>query len=209
MRLDWVPVSAAAFVTGVMALAFAALLAPEGSGAVDTLEMVQQQNGRWLVVAVIYFIAAVGLTRGLPSVTTLFDHRARILGLVSVLVLAMGFLGTAGYSMVMVFFRALAITGGINSDALERATEESGLVVFLLGWVASFVIGELLLALALLRSRAVPRWVPITLVAHVACVVAGNLLPGQVARASVMLLAVAFAGVAIQAVARDSAARRG
>jgi uncharacterized membrane-anchored protein len=209
MRLDWVPVSAAAFVTGVMALAFAALLAPEGSGAVDTLEMVQQQNGRWLVVAVIYFIAAVGLTLGLPSVTTLFDNRARILGLISVLVLAMGFLGTAGYSMVMVFFRALAITGGINRDALERATEESGLVVFLLGWVASFVIGELLLALALLRSRAVPRWVPITLVAHVACVVAGNLLPGQVARASVMLLAVAFAGVAIQAVARDSAARRG
>src|SRR5687768_10922739 len=104
MRLDWVPVSAAAFVTGVMALAFAALLAPEGSGAVDTLEIVQQQNGRWLVVAVIYFIAAVGLTLGLPSVTTLFDNRARILGLVSVLVLAMGFLGTAGYSMVMVFF---------------------------------------------------------------------------------------------------------
>ena len=209
MRLDWVPVSAAAFVTGVMALAFAALLTPEGSGAVDTLEIVQQQNGRWLVVAVIYFIAAVGLTLGLPSVTTLFDNRARILGLISVLVLAMGFLGTAGYSMIMVFFRALAITGGINRDALQGATEESGLVVFLLGWVASFVIGELLLALALLRSHAVPRWVPFTLVAHVACVVAGNLLPGQVTRASVMLLAVAFAGVAIQAVARDTATRRG
>ena len=166
MRLDWVPVSAAAFVTGVMALAFAALLTPEGSGAVDTLEIVQQQNGRWLVVAVIYFIAAVGLTLGLPAVTTLFDNRARILGLISVLVLAMGFLGTAGYSMIMVFFRALAITGGINRDALQGATEESGLVVFLLGWVASFVIGELLLALALLRSHAVPRWVPFTLVAH-------------------------------------------
>jgi hypothetical protein len=208
MRLDWVPVSAAAFVTGVMALAFAALLAPEGSSAVDTLEIVEQQNGRWLVVAIIYFIAAVGLTLGLPSVTTLFEARGRVLGLISVLVLAMGFLGTAGYSMIMVFFRALAITGGINPDALEGATEESGLVVFLLGWVASFVLGELLLALALLRSRAVPRWVPLALLAHVASVVAGNVLPGPVARASVMLLAVAFAGVAIQAVARDTAVHR-
>jgi hypothetical protein len=208
MRLDWVPVSAAAFVTGVMALAFGSLLAPSGSGAVETLAIVQREDERWLVVAIIYFIAAVGLTLGLPSVMTLFERRGRILGLWSALVLCMGFLGTAGYSMIMVFFRALAINGGINVDALARVTEESGLVAFLLGWVASFVLGETLLALALLRSQAVPRWVPITLLVHVASVLLSSVLPGGVARVSVMLLAVAFAGVAIQAVARDNATPR-
>lgn len=205
MRLDWVPVSAAAFVTGVMALAFGSLLAPSGSSAVENLALVQQQDERWLIVAIIYFIAAVGLTLGLPSVMTLFERRGRTLGLWSVLVLCMGFLGTAGYSMIMVFFRALAINGGINVGALDRAAEESGLVAFLLGWVASFVLGETLLALALLRSRAVPRWVTITLLVHVASVLLNSLLPGTVARATVLLLAVAFAGVAIQAVARDTA----
>jgi hypothetical protein len=209
MRVDWVPVSAAAFVTGVIALAFASLLAPQGSGAVETLEIVEQEDGRWLVVAVIYFIAAIGLTLGLPSVMTLFDLRGRTLGLLSVLVLCMGFLGTAGYSMIMVFFRALAITGGINRDALVGATEESGLVIFLLGWVAAFVLGELLLAIALLRSAAVPRWVPIAMLVHVASVLVSEALPAAVSRASVMLLAVAFAAVAIQAVARDTATRRG
>ena len=208
MRLDWVPVSAAAFVTGVMALAFGSLLAPNGSSAVETLAIVQRQDDRWLIVAIIYFIAAVGLTLGLPSVMTLFERRGRTLGLWSVLALCMGFLGTAGYSMIMVFFRALAINGGINVGALDRVAEESGLVTFLLGWVASFVLGEALLALALLRSRAVPRWVTITLLVHVASVLLSSLLPGGVARATVMLLAVAFAGFAIQAVARDTATPR-
>ena len=63
-------------------------------------------------------------------------------------------------------------------------------------------------ALALLRSHAVPRWVTITLLVHVASVLLSSLLPGGVARVSVMLLVVAFAGVAIQAVARDTATPR-
>jgi hypothetical protein len=205
MRWDWVPVSAAAFVTGVMALAFGSLLAPSGSSAAETLEIVRNEDGRWLAVAIIYFIAAVGLTLGLPSVMSLFERRGRTMGLISALVLCMGFLGTAGYSMIMVFFRALAINGGFNVDALDRVTEESGLVAFLLGWIAAFVLGETLLALALLRSRAVPTWVPVTLLVHVGSVLVADLLPGALTRASVMLLAVAFAAVAIQAVARDSA----
>jgi hypothetical protein len=43
---------------------------------------------------------------------------------------------------------------------------------------------------------------------HVASVLLSSLLPGGVARVSVMLLVVAFAGVAIQAVARDTATPR-
>ena len=208
MRWDWVPVSAAAFMTGVMALAFGSLLAPSGANAAETLDIVRNEDERWLAVAIIYFIAAVGLTLGLPSVLSLFERRGRTLGLISVLVLCMGFLGTAGYSMIMVFFRALAINGGINVDALDQVTEESGLVAFLLGWIASFVLGETLLALALLRARAVPTWVPVAMLVHVAWVLLANLLPGALTRASVMLLAVAFAGVAIQAVARDTATPR-
>jgi len=208
MRLDWVPVSAAAFVTGVMALAFASLLSPESSGAAATLEMVQKEDGRWLIVAVIYFVAAVGLTLGLPAVLTLFERKGRTLALISALALCMGFLGTAGYSMLMVFFRALAINAAVRTDRLDLVTEESGLVTFLLGWVAAFVIGEVVLAVALLRARSTPRWVPLVLLAHVATIFVSGLLPPLLAKSTVLLLAVGFAGVAIQAVAQDTAARR-
>ena len=40
---------------------------------------------------------------------SLFDRRGRTLGMVSAVILAVGFLGTAGYSMLIVFFRAIAL----------------------------------------------------------------------------------------------------
>ena len=106
-QLDWIPASAAVLVTGAMALAAGSLLTPSGSTASQTIRVVQQQDARWMVAAVIYFVASVALTLGLPSVLYLFDGRGRVLGAVSGVVLAVGFIGTAGYSMLMVFFRAL------------------------------------------------------------------------------------------------------
>ncbi len=203
-QLDWVPVSAALLVTGAMALAFGALLSPTGSDSADTLRIVQEQDGRWLVVAVVYFLASVALTLGLPAILTLFERRGRNLGLTSGLVLAFGFIGTAGYAMLMVFFRALVITHAIVDQNLDDVTNENGLSVFLYGWIAAFYLGELLLAIALLLAGTTPRWVPIVLIAHVATLPLGAVLPDLVTKASVMLLAVGFAGIAIQAVARDN-----
>lgn len=208
MRLDWVPVSAAALVTGAMALAFASLLSPTSDDSGDTLRIVQQADGRWMVVAVIFFIASVALTLGLPAALSVFPGRGRALSMVAGVVLAVGFLGTAGYSMLMVFFRSLVITGAIRDKALEDVTHEAGLTVFLVGWVVAFFLGELLLAIALLRARTTPTWVPVLLLLHVSSIFVNKHLPGPVSKVTVLLLAVALAGIAIQAVTTDTLARR-
>ena len=78
-----------------------------------------------------------------------------------------GCLGIAGYAMLLFFMRALAVTHSADHDlsAVSRGTRAcSG---FLYGWAAALYLGELLLAIALLRHTIDPRWIPIVLIAHV------------------------------------------
>jgi hypothetical protein len=208
MRLDWIPASAAAFVTGAMALTFGALLMPSGSSSTDTLQVARDQDGRWLAAAVIFFIASVALTLGLPAVMSLFERRGRGLAATAAVVLAIGFLGTAGYSMIIVFFRAVALHAHLSGTELDGIVSDQGLTIFLYGWIAAFYVGELLLAIGLLRAGVTRRWVPVALLAHVASIVVSPALPHAVSSALVLLVAVGFAGVAIEAVTRDNDRRR-
>ena len=208
MRMDWIPASAAAFVTGAMALTFGSLLLPSGSSTADTLQVARTEDGRWLAAAVIFFIASVALTLGLPAAMSLFDRRGRTLGMVSAVVLAVGFLGTAGYSMLIVFFRAIALETTLTGAQLDDAVHEMGLTIFLYGWIACFYLGELLLAIALLRAGTTQKWVPFVLFAHVASLAVSSVLPHEISSALVLLVAVGFAGVAIDAVTRDNERRK-
>ena len=202
--MDWIPASAAAFVTGAMALTFGSLLLPSGSSTADTLQVARNEDGRWLAAAVIFFIASVALTLGLPAAMSLFDRRGRTLGMVSAVVLCVGFLGTAGYSMLIVFFRAIALETPLTGAQLDDAVHEMGLTVFLYGWIACFYLGELVLAIALLRAGTTQKWVPLVLLAHVATLLVSSFLPHSISSALVLLVAVGFAGVAIEAVTRDN-----
>jgi len=208
MRLDWIPASAAAFVTGAMALTFGSLLMPSGSSTSDTLQVARDEDGRWLAAAVIFFLASVALTLGLPAAMSLFERRGRVLGWMAAVVLAIGFLGTAGYAMIIVFFRAIALNASLSTRELDAIVSDQGLTIFLYGWIAAFYVGELLLAVALLRAGATARWVPAALLAHVASIVVSSALPHVVSSALVLLVAVGFAGVAIEAVTRDDERRR-
>ena len=203
-ELDWVPVSSALLVTGAMALSFGSLLSPSGGDSQDSLRIVQQHDGRWLAVAVIYFIASVTLTLGLPAILSLLEDRGRIVGTTSAVVLSVGFIGTAGFAMLMVFFRALVLTGALRDQGIDAVTNEAGLSAFLYGWIGAFYLGELLLAIALLRARTTPRWIPLVLLAHVLTLPVSPLLPPTLSRAAVLLVAVGFAGIAIEAVSRDN-----
>jgi hypothetical protein len=103
-----------------------------------------------------YFAAACALTVGLPSILTLFRRRNR-LGLVAIGVFVIGCLGIAGYAMLLVFMRALAVTHSAATDDLSGVADDAGLLGFLYGWVAAFYLGELLLAIALARATPTPR----------------------------------------------------
>lgn len=210
MRIDWVPYSAAALVLGATALSIGAALQPSDEGAAATLKMATEQGEQWFAVAILYFLASVALTIGMPAVVTLFIARGAKLGLTAVGVFTIGCVGISGLAMLLVFFRSLAVTDAIEPDTFTRVTSEVGLVVFLFAWVGAFYLGELLLAIALLRARAVPKWVPALLLLHVALfpvsLAAPGLLPERVQSMTVLLLTVALCGAGIAA--NQYAARR-
>jgi hypothetical protein len=205
--MDWVPVSAALLLTGVLALCLGSFLLPSSEDTSDTLRIVEEQGGQWIAVAAIFFLSSVFMTLGLPSILTLFRHRGWTLGLIGGIVLEFGFIGTAGISMLMVFIRSLVITDALQPHGLEDAVSETGLAVFLYVWIAGFYLGELLLGIALLRARTTPRWVPLALILHVLTFPVSSMLPEPVSKATVLLLVVGFAGIAIQATSPQSRRR--
>ena len=120
--------------------------------------------------------------------------------MLAVVVFAVGVIGSSGYAMLLVFFRALVKAGAIEDAKLEQVTADNGLGFFLYGWIAGFYVGLLLIAIALYVAKKTPMWVPTLLVVFVALFPFSAQLGrvGQVVQ--VMGLAVAFTGVAIAAV---------
>lgn len=196
---DWLPISAAALLVGAVGLFAAAVLSPSGDSARETLMIVEEQGGRWLAGAVMYFIAAVGLTLGIPAVLACAPRRGRRLSQVAAGCLAVGYVGIAGFASLLIFLRALVVSDAVRAAQIQEATDEVGLEVFLFGWVGAFYLGELLLAIALLRAGrdVVPRWVAVAMLLHVASVtLAGG--PDWVSDVATGVFALAFAGLAIR-----------
>jgi hypothetical protein len=199
VRKDWVPVSAALLLTGALALCLGSLLLPQGGDVAESLRVVQTQGARWMAAAAVFFLASICLTLGLPAVLTLLQRRGWTLGMVSGIVLEVGFAGTGGYAMLLAFFHTLVVTGTLRSAGIDQISSDLGLLFFLYAWIAGFYLGELLLAIALLRARTVPRWVPVAFLLHVLTLPAGSLLPDWASKAAVLLLVLGFAGIAVQA----------
>lgn len=202
MRNDWVPLSASALVVGAMSLVFGSLLNPAEAGATtaQTLRVVDQDGGRWVAMAVMYLLGSVTLTLGLPSVLTLFGRGGRRLGLAGVAVFSVGAIGTCGYAMLMVFFRAMVVADAVRGPLLDEVTDDNGLTAFLQGWVICFYGGVLLIGLGLFAAKVTPKWVPVLLVLFVVMMPFSQHL-GRVAMAlQVLGLAVGFTGIAMAAV---------
>lgn len=202
MRIDWVPFSASALVAGATALSIGAILLPQTEESGDLIQVVQEQGGLWMAVAVLYFFSSAALTVGMPSVLTLFDRRGMRTGLTAIGVFTVGCVGIAGYAMLLGFIRALVLEGGIDAPTLDAVTTETGFAVLLYGWIVFFYLGELLLAAALLRARSTARWIPVLLLIHVALFPVRDYLPPTLESLSALLVTVALAGVGIAANAR-------
>jgi hypothetical protein len=102
--------------------------------------------------------------------------------------------------MLLVFFRALAVSEALRTTPLDKVSDDLGLAIFLQGWVACFYGGVLLIGIDLLLARTTARWVPLVLIAFVVLFPVSPHL-GRVGMAlQVLGLAVAFTGVAMAAV---------
>lgn len=197
---DWLPVSAAALVTGAMALLLASVLTQNGETAADTLLIVEEASGRWLGGALMYFLASVGLVLGLPSIIVLVRGPGRRTTMAACSVLAVGYVGTAAYAAMLVFLRALVVTDSVDAAAINDVSDEAGLLVFVAIWVGAFYVGELLLAVALLRAGpgVIGRWVPVLLVLHIAVALASPVAPDWVGRVAIVLAALPLCGIGIR-----------
>lgn len=202
MRVDWVPFSASALVAGATALSVGAILNPSSGDAADLIRAVREDGGVWMAIALLYFFAAAALTGGMPSILTLFDRRGMRTGLAAIGILTIGCVGIAGYAMVLAFVRALVIGRSIDPATFEDAVSEPGFAILLYGWVGAFYLGELLLAVALLRAGTTGRWIPALLLAHAALFPIGGLLPDTARALTALLVTVALSGVGITANAR-------
>lgn len=202
MRIDWLPFSASALVAGATALAVGALLTPTTGGVGELLLVIQDDDQRWLAVATLYFISAVSLTVGLPSILTLLDQRTARLGLLGIGVFAVGCLGTAGYAMLLAFFRAMALNDAVIIENLGDLTSDPGLTGFLVAWLGAFFLGELIIAGVLLRARTVAPWVPLLLVGHVVSFPLMQALPPQISSLTVLMATLGFCGIGIGANSR-------
>lgn len=205
MRTDWVSPSAATLVVGAFALVLGTMLSPTdgGENANQALRAVGQNEGRMLGMAVFYFLAALGLMLGMPALLSVVARRAWGLGVSGVMVFSVGVLGTAGFAMLLVFFRALVLSGSVTGSSVSQLTDDLGLVVFVYTWVVGFYAGLALIAAALFVSRATPYWVPGLLLLGVAIAPFAQRLGALGPALQTLSLAIGFTGVAVSAVAVD------
>jgi hypothetical protein len=192
-----------------MALVFGQILNPGQSGDTtsDTLRVVSEEGSRWLAMAVMFTLSSITLVFGMPAVLTLFERRGRRVGLTAVAVFTIGAIGTCGFAMLLVLFRAMVVVGAVRGRALDDLGNDRGLSIFLFGWIGFFYGGVLLLAIALFMARTVSRWVPAVLLVFVLLIAVANQF-GRVGSAiQVLLLAVAFTGIAMTAVQRGTQAK--
>jgi hypothetical protein len=214
MRAEWVPLSAAALVTGVMALVLGQMLNPAGSETSPARQMLVagESPGRWLAMSILYFGGAAALVLGVPAIMTLFeDRRGRGVGMTGVVVFTIGCVGVGGLAAMMLMFRALALEAlkqgrfeGGEISLVTQSLDDPGLAITLSIWVYGFVAGVLLISIGLFRAKGVPGWVPGLLIAFVAVQavlpVLGQGTGARVASAlGLLLLAAGLTGIATNA----------
>lgn len=214
MRSEWVPVSAAALVTGVMALVLGQTLNPSGSETSPAAQMViaAESPGRWVAMSVLFFLGAAAIVLGIPAILTLFDRtRGGRIGTWGAAVLTVGCVGVGGLSALMLMFQSIALevlksrTDHTPATRMVAAAmRDPALLVTLNVWIYGFLVGVLLITIGLFASKRVPRWVPSLLVAFLAVQAALPLFgAGMDARIAssigLVLLASGFTGIATNA----------
>ena len=196
MRIDWVPYSASALVVGATALSVGAILSPETDTSREMIVLVQDDPARWVAVVGLYMLSSVGLVLGMPAVLSLFDRRGAGTALAAAAMFTVGCLGTVAYAVLLAVYRALAVQYDLTTS-IEEVARQAGLLPVLIGWIVAFLLGEALLAIALLRARTVPRWIPAVLLAHATLVLLADALPDLLATVVSLLITVGLAGLGI------------
>jgi hypothetical protein len=185
--------------SGAVLLVLGALSMPPTTDVGQVIGVVTHQDDAWLMATASFFLASVALTMGLPAMLWLFPRRHHAIGLVGLWTWAVGTIGTAGVAALLVLFRAVVRTVELTPEEVEAISRDPLLRLGTGAVVGAFFLGELVVALVLLRGRATPPWVPTVLLLHVAIAPVAHLLPAHLQGAQTIVLGVGLMGVAVRA----------
>jgi hypothetical protein len=185
--------------SGAVLLVLGALSMPPTSEVGQVIDAVTHQDAAWLMATASFFLASVGLTMGLPAMLWLFPRRHQVVGLVGLWIWAVGTIGTAGVASLLVLFRAVSRTVDLTPEQVEALSRDPLLRLGLGAVFVAFYLGELVVALVILRGRAAPVWVPVVLLLHVALAPLNHLLPANLQSVQAIVLGVGLMGIAVRA----------
>jgi hypothetical protein len=193
--------SAAALVVGSLLLVLAFAVNPLSQDVDPEVAIVsaRRSDGRWLGMAAIMFIASVCLTFGIPSVLTLLTGRGHGVGIVGAGLFAIGTIGLSGYAMTLVVVRAMVLDELVTPKTVAGLMGNDAVAVFLAVWIAAFLLGLMLLSIALFVARTVPVWVPALIMGSLASQLVLGALGDLGTVLQFLALTVALTGVAMSA----------
>lgn len=181
-------------------------LTPHATSTTELLGLVAEDPGRWTLANVLYLCAGVAWTVAAVGLLRRLGSRSRIVALGAVGLTAGG-VAMGLIEATMAYVPALARSGVPVTDQVEvvEALDGSAVVltfelVHIVGWLG----GLLLIVVGLFLTRAVPRWVPATLLAGLVGMVVLVTGPGLV----VALAALAAGSIGLAAHLRGPARGR-
>ena len=195
----WLPWSAASLASGAVLLVLGALAMPPTSEVGQVIVALDQQDAAWLMASASFFLASVALTMGLPTIFFLLPARRHVAAMVGLWIWGIGTIGTSALAAFLILFRATVRVVKISPEDVEQLGRDPVLSLSLLFVIGSFYIGELVVALVLLRSSVVPRWIPALLLLHVALAPFDDLFPEDLQGFQAIVLGVGLMGIAVKA----------
>lgn len=195
----WLPWSAASLASGAVLLVLGTFSLPSSFAVADLMRSVQNDGGQWLLAAAAFFLAAVGITLGLPTIYWLLPPRHSSVGMVGLWIWSFGTIGAAGLSAHLVLFRALSLHLDLTTSDVQALSQDPAVLLWVYGFLGTCYLGELIVALVLLTGRTVGRWVPLLLIAHIVLTPINQSLPEVAQPLSAILTGVALMGMAVRA----------
>ena len=162
--------TALALAPALMGVAFLIDRSPQADSTEELLALVKGHPDSWLLAGSLFLaaglawlVAGIGIARHLGG-------RSRLLG-VGGLALAAGGMALSLLDAAGIYLPGLATSGASLAEqvgVVEHVESSAPLLIIEIVHVAGWGLGLLLVAIGLLRTRDLPRWVPILLLASLA-----------------------------------------
>jgi hypothetical protein len=175
------------------------VLAPEfPSGADARLAAIDDGGAPAAASAALFVAAQLPLLAGLLGIAHLLRGRAPVL---SNLGGSLGVVGTFGHSVFGGISLTYVVMAAHPDDRATYATlldriESTPIMIFALLGTVGTVLGTLLLAIGLFRTRIVPPWIPVTLGLFLVAEFVGTGLSDSASYLSAVLVILAFGSIA-------------